>query len=377
MVGYGGFGRFLHRSWSRLEDVEVVAVADSDPTAEPESLDRFATWEALIEEPSLDLIAIATPPNTHAQIACAAMEAGRHVLIEKPLATTREDAQRLIEVQARTGRRAAIDHMLRFHPFIEILQDWAVRRPFGALRRVLVENYAQDESLPPDHWFWDRSISGGILVEHAVHFIDIVQACVGPRRTSVWGRSVRRSDGRPDRVVMSVVYEGGAVMTQYHAFSRPGFFEDTSMRFVFDLAQVDVQGWIPLSGRVSALVSRTSEGELGRLSGLYDVRRVLISEARNLSHPQDGAARSRRGTDEDSVISAGLRYDVTSRIDAGFELALSKPEVYSASLNALMRDLVRGIRDPEHQLRVRLEDGLASLETALEATDAARDPIHT
>ena len=95
------------------------------------------------------------------------MEAGKHVLIEKPVATALSDAERLLEIRDRTKRVAAVDFMMRFTPLAEILARWTINKPFGDLRHATVENHAQDEFLPPDHWFWNSAQSGGILVEHA------------------------------------------------------------------------------------------------------------------------------------------------------------------------------------------------------------------
>ena len=96
------------------------------------------------------------------------MEAGKHVIIEKPVATTSADADRLVEIRDRIGRVAAVDFMMRCTPIVEAIASWKPKLPFGRLRRVVIENHAQDETIDADHWFWDASQSGGILVELAV-----------------------------------------------------------------------------------------------------------------------------------------------------------------------------------------------------------------
>ncbi len=177
LIGYGGFGKFLHHHWSQLENARVVAVADEDAQKmqglSPE-IRTYTDWRRLLEDKDIDLVAIVTVPNSHEMIASACMEAGKHVLIEKPLATTLSDAQKIVRTRDRTHAVAGIDFMMRFNPLIRELQQFTRLEMFGKLRRVDVENYAQDEQLPPEHWFWDRNISGGILVEHGVHFIDLV-----------------------------------------------------------------------------------------------------------------------------------------------------------------------------------------------------------
>ncbi|HEX7071244.1 MAG TPA: Gfo/Idh/MocA family oxidoreductase [Rhodothermales bacterium] len=376
IVGFGGFGQFLRRSWDRLPTVQVVAVADESPAVNAEGLSLYRDWRALMQDPGVDLVAVATPPASHAEIACAALEAGKHVLVEKPLATTREDALRIIDASKRSGRVATVDYMLRFDPIVELLHRWARTGPFGRLRRVLVENHAQDETLPRQHWFWDRSLSGGILVEHSVHFIDLVSGCTDAAPASVDGFAVNRDDGRTDRMGMTVLFGDGLVMTQYHAFARPGFFETTSMRFTFDLADVEVEGWIPLSGRIRALVSARTEDEVRSLPGLEILRREDVSGVEDESRPAGWGASptdsSNAGPEPPAstrlIRSGGEEYDVSHLVEAQFALPDDKSTVYANCLRSLMSDVVSAIHDPDHALRVTLDHGLASLDVALRAT---------
>lgn len=384
LVGYGGFGAFLHHAWNGTGGVAVRAVADADPSRRPADVRFYTRWQDLVADAGVDLVAIATPPASHAEIACAAMEAGKHVLVEKPLATTHADALRIRDARDRTGRVAAVDYMMRFNPVVEALHAWARSGCFGRLRRVVVENYAQDESLGPGHWFWDPAASGGILVEHAVHFIDVVHGCTAARPVRVDGIALRRGTGQEDRVMATVVYEDGLVASHFHAFSRPGFFEQTTQRFVFDLAQVDVEGWIPLSGRVSALVASGTEtsgtetsgteasgteSELNRLPGFTPARRAGLDALPDVSRPE-GWGDVPRG-DRRLIRSGGEPYTVDALVEGTFAVPTSKSVAYADALRALMRDVAAAVRAPSHRLRAGLEEGLSSLSVALAATEAA------
>lgn len=361
IIGYGGFGRFVHQAWSRLEEVRVVAVADTDSKRRPEGVRFYSAWQDLVRDDHVDIVAIVTPPFTHADMACEAMEAGKHVLIEKPLATTLEDARRIQVTQARTGKVASVDYMLRFNPIVEALQTWSREGYFGGLRRVVVENYAQDEALSPDHWFWDPRLSGGILVEHAVHFIDVVNGCTNTSPVRIDGLSVYRNPDQEDRMMVTVVYEDGLVASHFHAFSRPHFFEQTTMRFVFDLAQVEVQGWIPLSGSVTSLVNDETIPHLHLLPNFRQDKRQPV---------KDLSATGQHGPLV-SLRSGGETYTVDTQIDGTFEVGVPKLEAYASALQALMADLVRAIRVPGYRPRVTVAEGISSLEIALSATEQA------
>jgi len=371
LIGYGGFGRFLHHAWQSLPDVSVVAVADPALETSPPGVRGVRSWEVLLADPEIDGVAIATPPHTHASIACAAMEAGKHVLIEKPPALTPAEMQRLQETQARTRRIALVDFVLRYTPLVALMQRWSQRRLFGPLRRVIVENYAQDATLPPGHWFWDPTRSGGILVEHGIHFIDLVNACTTAAAVHVTGYGVRRNAYQMDRMLATVVYEDGLIATHYHAFAGPGFFEHTSIRFIFDLARIELTGWIPRVGRLVALVSPEIETHLQELPGLQVVQREPVVALPDESRPEGwglpGAELEGR-----SCVRVGTHvYHVDTFIEATFALTASKAEVYREGLRAVLRDFVQAITQPDHRPRILLDEALQSLQVALQAAAQA------
>ena len=358
LIGYGGFGQFLRRSWSVLNGVNIRAICDAIKPDQLAGAVFFADWRELVASPEIEIVAIATPPHTHAEMACTAMEAGKHVLIEKPLATNLEDARRIIETRDRTGRVAAVDYVLRFNPVLEVVFDWSRSGEFGPLRRVVVENYAQDETLPPDHWFWNPELSGGILVEHAVHFIDVVNACASGEPVHTEGLRLQRTPYQEDRMMLTTVYSDGLIASQYHEFARPRVFEHTSLRFVFDLAQLDLEGWIPLGGRIRALTNARTRGALTRLPGFQPVDPGPGPLARVVPGP---------------AYIGGHPYDVDEVLEGVFAIDDSKEAVYGASLRAVLLDLIEGIENPGHLLRTPLEAGLTSLGIALEATRSARE----
>jgi len=358
LAGYGGFGRFLHRSWSEMDGVEIVAVASLD--APPEGVRAYADWQGLVADPDVDLIAIVTPPDLHAAVAIAAMEAGKHVLVEKPVATTLADARRLLATRDQTGRVAAVDFMIRFTPAAEALAAWGRDEPFGRLRRVVVENYAQDETLPPEHWFWDPAQSGGILVEHAVHFIDLVASISPARPVRVDGWTHNRNARQEDRVLATIAYDDGLTATHHHTFSRPGFFERTTIRLWFDLAEVEMEGWIPLEGRVRALVRPGTEEALAALPGFRETSR-----------------RPAPGREEAAVVRVpfnGEPVEVSDEVAGTFAVADPKPQVYADAVRAMLADVRRAIADPTHALRTPLEVGTEALRLALAATHDAHAP---
>ncbi|MDQ7825126.1 MAG: Gfo/Idh/MocA family oxidoreductase [Candidatus Eremiobacteraeota bacterium] len=368
LIGYGGFGQFLHTSWKALPRVEVAAVSDLRLEKAPaEGLLFFRDWRELLSCRDMDIISIVTPPSTHGEIACEAMEKGFHVLIEKPLAVTTEEARRIIRVRDQSGKRASVNYVMRYNPLLQALRALAETKSFGPLRRADVENYAQDSGLPLSHWFWDRQVSGGILIEHAVHFIDFIHTLTDEHPMEVTGAFHERRQGQETQAMASVLYDRGLIATHYHHFAYPGFFESTSIRLAFDCAVIDLEGWIPLKGRLRALVQSESEKALSLLPGFVMESRLRIDEADDLSRPM-GWGKGEEGSSPRGLHSFGNHYDATHMVTATFGLSESKGEVYSASVARAMDDLIASIDDPRHKSTVTLEDGLSSLEIAERAT---------
>ena len=97
IIGYGGFVKFLFNAWNQLDNIQVTAIADINPAAVKgmENIQYFSDWKELIRLESIDLVAIVTEPHTHKEISKACMLAGKHVLIEKPLAISSKDAEEI------------------------------------------------------------------------------------------------------------------------------------------------------------------------------------------------------------------------------------------------------------------------------------------
>lgn len=370
IIGFGGFGNFLYNAWSALDRVEIVSVADSRSQTLPSGKLRFYdNWKHLISDERIAIIAIATPPSSHAEIACAAMEAGKHVIIEKPIALSIADAREIISIRDKTDMRATVDYMLRFNPIVDVLTEWNKSLPFGTLRRVVVENYAQDESLNAEHWFWDKKISGGIFIEHGTHFFDLISHISGSEPQQVTGTGTNRNSKQADRALANVKYKNGLLATFYHSFARPGIFEDTSIRLIYDLAQIEINGWIPLSGKINALVNDSSIEELTNIPNLSIIERQPIREIKDESRPKGwGSVVTKKSGNSDKIKSGGIEYEVREMIKATFKLSENKTEVYSGSLKKLLLDFIQSIDDPRHRQAVTLEDGINSLGTAILAS---------
>lgn len=127
VIGCGYWGPNLARNFDELAAADLVAIADLDPERRAYMAGRYpdacvvSDHEELLAR-DVDAVAIATPVSTHHEIGRAALAAGKHVLIEKPMATSVEQADDLIEAASRAGRALMVGHTFAYNPAVELLQ---------------------------------------------------------------------------------------------------------------------------------------------------------------------------------------------------------------------------------------------------------------
>ena len=270
LIGPRGFGAFCTGAYHDAGVARVVAFAGRDaanlaPWPPQYGVPRtYTDWREMLRDPAVEVVHIVTPPDKHAEMAVAALQAGKHVFVEKPLATTNADAQAILDAARTAGKVAGINFVMRYDPLYQAVQTIARAGWLGPLTHVGFENYASDEGLGDDHWFWDPVASGGIFVEHGVHFFDIVGAIAGAPARDVLGQTWTRGDGtgKEDRVQALVTYENGVEASFYHAFNRPGALEKQTAHFAFERGHVTLHGWIPTRLDLTAIVDDAGQAGL-------------------------------------------------------------------------------------------------------------------
>jgi len=352
IIGYGGFGEFIHRAWNQMENAHVVAVCDADPRRAPGGDVAFYPYiDSLLADKSVEIVSIATPPNTHKDVGIQAMRAGKHVLIEKPLALSLEDALEIKQVAKETGRVASVDFVLRYNRIVEMLRDIIQGEVLGKPRRTDLRNYAMQDTVPEGHWFWDRKISGGIFLEHGVHFFDLASWVLDTRAASTCAMTAERKPEMEDRVFAAVKYENDVIGTYWHSFSRPRELETTTFHFAFDLGEIEMIGWIPLELRIWGWTDKSGLDKLKLLR-----RGTQLNEKR---------------MDPEKAHSSDYYYDVEYALDTVITIEESKLDVYAENLRGIMGDLIKAIENPSHIMRVTLDDAIEAVRVAEMATNAA------
>jgi predicted dehydrogenase len=197
IVGMGGMGWQHARRYPHLPQAQVTAIADliperlapraavetnvSDgaPALLPAEVARYGEGLDLIREAAVDVVDICLPTYLHADYAIAALEAGRHVICEKPMALNAEDADRMVAAVEKTGRRLMIAQVVRFWPAYEHLADLTLSERYGALQSLNLWRVGGRPGWSPDNWFLDPALSGGAILDLHVHDVDYANAVFG------------------------------------------------------------------------------------------------------------------------------------------------------------------------------------------------------
>jgi predicted dehydrogenase len=336
VIGCGGFGLFALQQFMQVPGVKLAGMAGTARPAAQAAARRFGLEDVedvdrLLARPEVELIYIATPPFLHFEQAKRALEAGKHVICEKPLALTVTEADELIAFAGERERLVVANLMQRYNPLFEMVRRVIEERPLGAVLHAYFENYASDENLPPEHWFWDRAKSGGIFIEHGVHFFDLFAGWLGDGEIVAAQASRRAGTSIEDQVQCTVQYRDGVYVNFYHGFHQPGRLDRQELRIVFERGDLLLLGWVPTYARVHAIAD---EADTRVLCNLFAGARV---DALAAYSPKD-----RR------CVGHGNEYDVYQEFELHWGDWRQKSRTYCELLRAFMTDQVAWIRDRSH-----------------------------
>lgn len=168
---------------------EVVAIASARLESAQRVADEFGAhyayddWQQMLERHQLDLVIVATPTDLHAQMAISALEAGAHVLCEKPMAMDATETLKMLELARVSGRVHMIDHELRFDPNYSKAHDLIASGSLGEIRHVTISNvgtsWADPAARSLGDWWSRTERGGGRLGANGSHQIDLLRWWVG------------------------------------------------------------------------------------------------------------------------------------------------------------------------------------------------------
>ena len=181
LIGYGAWGSHHARAINLVPDASLVAVAARSEAsqerarAEQPSAKVHADYREMLAREDLDAVSVVLPSDLHFEVGSAVLESGRHLLLEKPMALSVEDCDRLIDLAAARGKLLAIGHELRMSSLWgkvkELVDAGAVGEPLYALVELWRNPYRQGSG----GWRYDISRVGSWILEEPIHFFDLAR----------------------------------------------------------------------------------------------------------------------------------------------------------------------------------------------------------
>jgi predicted dehydrogenase len=358
LAGVSKFGEFCLEQYAEIDGLKPVAVWNRTPEkaaalAAKYRLRHHESLEALVADPEVQLVHVATIPALHAAHATVALRAGKHVLCEKPLATRSADAEAILALAEERQVQLGINFVMRYSPLWQPVEALVRERLLGAPLRAEVVNCAGDSGLPADHWFWDENQSGGIFIEHGVHFFDLIASWLGEGGIVTGADRLRRpGTSAIEQVSCNVRYGAETSAGFYHGFHQFDCLDRQQVRLIFERGELVLSGWV---ARKFELRAALPVAECDRVKALFPAAEITrFSDASGPSH--------HRGRDE--------------MIDEALQLSWCDPrdgqKLYATAIRDLVTDFVTTIRDPAHVPRVCARDGLAALRQAGQAHEISK-----
>lgn len=216
-----GWGRRVATAMRRLEGVELGAVFARTAATREDFARRYggtpvATYEEMLADSSLDGVILMTPNSTHAAMAVAAMHAGKHVLVTKPMATTLAEAAAMVREAEATRRVLCVGHQSRRHPAQRGLHRLVKTGALGVLQRI-EGNTSSPTGFSPEFAMWRNQPAecpGGPLLQLGIHYIDNFQHLMGPI-TAVTGRMTPARSGSGMVEATASLFRFGGNVTGY------------------------------------------------------------------------------------------------------------------------------------------------------------------
>ena len=204
-IGVGSLGRHHARNYAELDAegrVEFVGLCDIDSSTAAAAgamhkVEHFTDWRGLLDK--ADAVSIGTPTETHCEIACAFLERGVHVLVEKPIALTLTEADLMIDTAAKSGAKLMVGQLERYNPAMVALRPHVTRPLYFEIHRVSP--------------FPNRSLDIDVVLDVMIHDLDAVQWLVGEdvRVSEIRAVGIPVISDKVDAANARIEFESGAV----------------------------------------------------------------------------------------------------------------------------------------------------------------------
>jgi len=247
VIGAGNFALrtllpFVAGAGARLHTIASGGGTSGRIAGDKFGFERATTdLDAVFGEPAIDTVLVLTRHDSHARLAVRALEAGKHVFVEKPLALTQAELDAVRAAAEAAGRMVTVGFNRRFAPLARELAGLLADRA-GPASLVLTVNAGE---IPREHWTQDPAVGGGRIVGEACHFIDLARALVASPIESLECTAARGRDGRPidDLAHLSLRFADGSTAVVHYLASGSKAFPKERIEAFWDGKTVAIDNW--------------------------------------------------------------------------------------------------------------------------------------
>ncbi|HUZ61516.1 MAG TPA: Gfo/Idh/MocA family oxidoreductase [Hanamia sp.] len=360
VIGAGGFAEFSVKSFLKVAGVNIIAITDINESAAIKMVNEMNTLvykniSDMLENENIDLIYIATPPFLHYHQSKMALLSGKHVICEKPAALQLAEAKELASLAKSKDLLYVVNLMQRYNPVYEIVNKIIKGEILGNFLHGFFENYASDENLDADHWFWDETKSGGIFIEHGVHFFDMFSGWLG-KGDVINALQIQRpcAEKIVDRVHATVIYKDG-IVNFYHGFDQPKILDRQEMRLLFERGEITLYGWIPVKMKLHGLLN---------LKHIQFLQRLL--EGAEITYNDDEHTENKK--------VKGRFHDIIFDREITFQYGdiSEKQNRYQQLLTGMLTDQWKWVKDHSHKRIIDETNAVESLRMAEQGTKLSK-----
>lgn len=255
IIGLGFIGGIHFNAWQQVEGAHVAAVCTRSPVtgqakqgniagdSDQLDLDGVTIYTDLAEmlaKENLDVVSVTLPTFLHKEVSIQCLQAGVHVLCEKPMALSVEDCQAMTNTAVTAGKQLMVAHCIRFWPQYAWLKQIVESKTYGD---VLVTDFERLTYSPKwSSWLADTDKSGGIALDLHIHDLDFIQYLFGTPK-SIHSQHCRKENGVPLHVQSSLYYRKDLIVSATASWRMPESFGfKMAYRVVFDGATAIFDG---------------------------------------------------------------------------------------------------------------------------------------
>lgn len=217
MLGPGNIVRRVMTGFHKATNCELIAMASTSKARAEEAQKKYGskyafTYEEMLACPEVDLVYIATPHNFHARNAIMCMEAGKHVLCEKPFCVTEKEAREMFECAKKNNVFLMEAMWSRFMPaMIDVMKLIQEEKVIGDVKHIVATMaYKAGEDTPLDGRLYSRKLAGGALMDVGVYAVSFCSTLLGMKPVRVDSSCHLTETGVDDRMAMQLEYANGA-----------------------------------------------------------------------------------------------------------------------------------------------------------------------